>query len=73
MLLAATVTMERTLRRASASTAEMASEPLSDQWRCYGLARRTSLVENDKTAVSSFRMNAACDIHKYFALAERVR
>jgi hypothetical protein len=44
------------------------------QWRVYGQARRQWLVENDAAAAetTAFRMNAACSIHKYFALAERV-
>jgi hypothetical protein len=40
-------------------------------WRQYGLRRRQYLLENDKAA-TSYRMNAACSIQKYFALSERV-
>ena len=40
-------------------------------WRQYGLQRRQYLLENDKAA-TSFRMNAACSVQKYFALSERV-
>ena len=41
-------------------------------WRQYGLRRRQYLLENDKAA-TSYRMNAACSIQKYFSLSERVR
>jgi hypothetical protein len=47
-------------------------EQHQQQWRQYGHTRRQWLLEND-TATTSFRMNAACSIDKYFALAERVR
>jgi hypothetical protein len=43
----------------------------SEPWRQYGRARRQSLLDSDKAA-TSFRMNAACSIQKYFSLAERV-
>lgn len=43
----------------------------SEPWRQYGRARRQSLLDNDKAA-TSFRMNAACSIQKYFSLAKRV-
>lgn len=55
----------------AAAAAASVTVPSSEQWRCYGQARRRWLVENDKAAIS-FRMNAACSIHKYFSLAERV-
>jgi hypothetical protein len=43
-------------------------------WRQYGHIRRQWLIENDKATSSlSFRINSACSIQKYFALAERVR
>lgn len=41
-------------------------------WRQYGHRRRQYLLENDMAA-TSYRMNAACSIQKYFALSERVR
>lgn len=41
----------------------------SDKWRCYGKERRRYLLESDLT---EFRINIACHIQKYFALAERV-
>ncbi len=43
----------------------------NEPWRQYGYQRRQSLLENDKAA-TSYRMNAACSIQKYFALSERV-
>lgn len=46
-------------------------EESEQPWRKYGRARRQWLLDNDKAA-TSFRMNAACSIQKYFALAERV-
>jgi hypothetical protein len=47
-------------------------EVRNQPWRQYGHQRRRYLLEND-TAATSYRMNAACSIQKYFALSERVR
>lgn len=49
------------------------ARPPNPSWRQYGQARRRWLLEHDGAATSEFRMNAACSIQKYVALANRVR
>jgi hypothetical protein len=76
----ATIMMQAAASGASASsssssrrtTAAVAAAAEAEPWRSYGQERRRWLLEQD-AARMNIRMNAACCIHKYFALADRVR
>jgi hypothetical protein len=45
----------------------------NDEWRRFGQARRTELVEKDVAqGGTSFQLNENCRIQRYFQLSDRV-